>query len=67
MEEKAQSKMRSRKFWLTVWSAATANIVMFFSIVKGYDAAWMAGTLALLVGVVTAYVAIGATKQKKEE
>ncbi len=59
--------MRSRKFWFTVWAAVMSSGVMLFSIIKGYDASWLPGTLALLVGVVASYVAIGAAKAKKVE
>lgn len=59
-------KMKSRKFWFTVWAATMASGVMGFSIITRFDASWMPGTLALLVGVVTAYVAILASKKKKE-
>ena len=61
------NKIKSRKFWFTVWAALTASLVMLFSILESYDASWMPGTLALLVGIVTAYVAIGSSKKKKEE
>jgi hypothetical protein len=61
------AKLKSRKFWFTIWAALTASVVMFFSIYKGYDASWMPGTLSLLVSVVAAYVGIGIAKRRKEE
>ena len=60
-------KIKSRKFWFTVWAALSASIVMFFSVWLKFEASWMTPALALLIGIVTAYVAIGASKKKKEE
>ena len=61
------NKMKSRKFWFTVWGAVSASIVMFFSIFVKFEASWMTPALALLIGIVTAYVAIGSAKKKKDE
>jgi hypothetical protein len=61
------SKMKSRKFLLTLWAALLATGVMIYSIYSGYDASWMPGTLAVLVAIPAGYVTIGSAKQKKEE
>lgn len=61
------SKMKSRKFWFAIWGAVAATVLGIFSILKGYDGSWLPGTMALLVGIVTAYVAIGAAKKPGEK
>ncbi len=60
-------KIKSRKFWFTVWGAVSASAVMFFSIYQEFEASWMTPALALLIGIVTAYVAIGTAKKKKKD
>lgn len=68
MEEiKAQHKFKSRKFLFTAWGATLATFLSLFSIKTGYDASWMPGTMALLVGIVTSYVAVGSVNAKKED
>jgi len=62
-----KEKMKSRKFWFSAWGAVSASAVMFFSIYTKFEASWMTSALALLIGIVTAYVAIGSAKKKKDE
>lgn len=67
MTENTKKKMQSRRFWFTAWAAISASAVMFFSIYQQFDASWMPGTLALLVGCVTAYITFSTLKKKKDE
>lgn len=62
-----KEKMKSRKFWFTVWGALMSSIIMLGSLIAKFEASWMTPALALLIGIVTAYVAIGAAKKKKDE
>ena len=66
MTEKTKTRMQSRKFLFTLWGALLATFLSIFSISTGYDSSWMPGTMALLVGIVTGYVAIGSAREKKE-
>ena len=60
-------KMKSRKFWFAVWGAVMSSLIMIGSMKIQFEASWMTPALALLIGIVTAYVAIGTAKNKKEE
>lgn len=60
-------KMKSRRWWITVWAMVTANVIMFFTIKTGYDAAWLSGTLAILVAIPTSYVTVNSIKKKAGE
>lgn len=62
-----KSKIKSRKFWFTVWGASMASYIIIRSMETKFEASWMTAALALLIGIVTAYVAIGSVKKKKEE
>ena len=66
MTDETKKKMQSRRFWFTIWAASSASVVMFFSIYKEFEASWMPGTLALLVGCVTAYITFSTLKKKKD-
>lgn len=61
-----KAKMKSRKFWFTTWGAIMASYIIIRSLETKYEASWMTAALALLIGIVTAYVAIGSAKKKKE-
>ena len=65
-KNKVKEKMGSRKFWFAVWGAVIASYIIIRSIETKWEASWMTAALALLIGIVTAYVAIGAAKKKKE-
>lgn len=67
MTAKTKLKMRSRKFWFTVWAAGMSSYIIIRSIETQYEATWMTAALAVLIAIVTAYVAIGSAKKKKEE
>ncbi len=60
------NKIKSRKFWFTVWGAGMATYIIIRSVETEFEASWMTPALALLIGIVTAYVTIGASKKKKE-
>ena len=62
-----KNKIGSRKFWFVVWAAGMSSYMMIESIKTQFEASWMTPALALLIGIVVSYVAIGSAKKKKEE
>lgn len=61
------TKMRSRKFWFTVWATVMVTYIIVRAIETAYDATWMTAALAVLIAIPAGYVAIGSAKKKKEE
>ena len=59
-------KLKSRKFWIVIWAMVTFTALGIVSVVTGFEAAWMAGAMLVLVGIPGAYVGIGQAKKKAE-
>lgn len=60
------AKMKSRKFWFAVWGAIMATYIIIRSMETAFEASWMTPALALLIGIVTAYVTVGQLKKRRE-
>ncbi len=61
------SKLTSRKFWFVIWAAVMFSALSMAAIIMNFDAPWMSGSMALLAGIIGAYVGIGAAKKKKDD
>ena len=60
------SKLNSRKLWIVIWACLLVTIWGSYSLFTGESQPWMAGAVALLVAIPTAYVGIGRAKQKEK-
>ncbi len=61
------SKLTSRKFWFAIWAAAMFTSLSLAAVVMKFDASWLSGAMALLAGIIGAYVGIGQAKKKSEK
>lgn len=61
------SKLTSRKLWIVIWAMVTFSVLAIVSVIKGFEASWMAGAMLILVGIPGAYVGIGQAKKKADK
>ena len=61
-----KEKMKSRKFWFTLWAALMVTYIIVRSIETGYDATWITAAVAILVAIPAGYVTAGIIKKKDE-
>jgi len=59
-------KMKSRRWWIVLWAIAYISIMSAVVIIKGYDGAWLAGTMALVGGIIVSYMTISSLKKPKD-
>lgn len=59
-------KMKSRKFWFSVWAAATFTTIGALSIILKFDAGWLSSSMFVLAGIPAAYVGFGILKKPAE-
>lgn len=60
-------KMKSRRWWIVVWAIVYISALSFYCVKTKYDAAWIAGTLAVVAGIPVAYVTFSTLKKKDEK
>jgi hypothetical protein len=60
-------KFKSRRWWIVIWAIAYVSIISFVCIKSGYDAAWIAGTMAVVAGIPVTYVTFTTIKKKDGE
>ncbi len=58
-------KLKSRKFWIVIWSCAIITAWGTYSLLFGITPAWMSGAMALLIAIPAGYVGIGTINKGK--
>ena len=61
-----ENKMKSRKFWFTLWAALMVTYIIVRSIELNYDATWITAAVAVLSAIPAGYVTAGIIKKKDE-
>ena len=51
---------------MVIWAAVMFSALSLASVFMQFEAAWMAGAMTLLAGIIGAYVGIGQAKKKAE-
>jgi hypothetical protein len=67
MTDNTKKKMSSRRFWIVIWAMVYVSVLSVVVIIKDYDAAWIAGTMAVVSSIVVSYVTVSSMKKPKEE
>ncbi len=64
---KISKKMKSRRFYIVLWSVLYVSGISVYSVKTQFDAAWIAGTLALVVGIIITWMGFSSAKKKEGE
>ena len=59
--------MKSRRFYIVIWSVFYVSGISIYSVKEKFDAAWIAGTLALVVGIIITWMGFTSAKKKDGE
>ena len=60
-------KWQSRRWWVALWSMATASAIVAAGIIRGDVPAGLGTALALLVGVAGGYIAADSATKPKDK
>ena len=57
------SKMKSRRWWITVWAMIYVSVMSWYSIEKNNGDSWV--VMAVVAGIIVSYMTIESLKKKK--
>lgn len=66
MTERSKQKLKSRRFWITIWAILYVTLIPIVFAICNYDGSWLSGVFTLIAGVPVSYVTFSTLKKKKE-
>ena len=67
MTDLQKKKLSSRRFWIVLWACFMVTFWGTYALLKELAPPWLAGAIALLIAIPTAYVTVTSIKKKEGE